>query len=162
MSESDARDAEGHAVVAFHLWPPVAVGGPLLLGLVLTRGLGDPFGLGTWRIAVGWVVLAAFVLWNGWALLLFAWHRTGLLPGQATRQILTQGPFARSRNPLYVGLLALHLGLALVVPSSWALLLLPASAALLHWGAIRPEERFLTETFGDEYTAYAARVRRWL
>lgn len=162
MSESDAPGARGDAVVAFHLWPPVAVGGPLVLGLVLTRWLGDLVELGAWRVPVGWSLLAAFAVWNGWALLLFARHRTGLLPGQATRRILTDGPFARSRNPLYVGLLALHLGIALVVPSAWALLLLPASAAFLHWGAIRPEERFLTATFGDEYTAYAARVRRWL
>ena len=162
MSEPDGPDSDGDAVVAFRLWPPVAVGGPLLLGLVLTRGLGDPFDLGTWRVPIGWAVLVAFALWNGWALVLLAQHRTGLLPGQPTRRIVTRGPFARSRNPLYVGLLALHLGLALVVPSVWALILLPASAALLHWGAIRPEERFLTETFGAEYTAYAARVRRWL
>ncbi|MFW5474371.1 methyltransferase family protein [Knoellia sp. CPCC 206450] len=162
MSESDAPGARGDAVVAFHLWPPVAVGGPLVLGLVLTKWLGDLVELGAWRVPVGWSLLGAFVLWNGWALLLFARHRTGLLPGQATRRILSDGPFARSRNPLYVGLLALHLGIALVAPSAWALLLLPASAALLHWGAIRPEERFLTATFGDEYTAYAARVRRWL
>jgi len=161
---TSARDGErgGGKVVGFRLWPPVAVGGPLLLGLLLTSAAGDLFDVGGWRVPVGWALVVAFALWNGWALVLFARHGTGLLPGQETSTILASGPFAVSRNPLYVGLLALHLGVALLVPSTWSLLLVPASAALLHWGAIVPEERFLIREFGDEYTSYAARVRRWL
>lgn len=104
----------------------------------------------------------AFVVWNGWALALLGRRRTGLLPGQPTSTIVAEGPFAVSRNPLYVGLLTLHLGVALLAPSAWSLLLLPVAAGLLHWGAILPEERFLAREFGDEYTSYAARVRRWL
>ena len=161
---SSPRDGgrSGGKVVGFRLWPPVAVGGPLLLGLLLTSAVGDPFDLGGWRVPVGWALVVAFGLWNGWALALFARHRTGLLPGQPTSTILAGGPFAVSRNPLYVGLLALHLGVALLVPSTWSLVLLPVAAGLLHWGAILPEERFLTRELGDEYTTYAARVRRWL
>ncbi|CAN7481888.1 methyltransferase family protein [Knoellia sp. LjRoot47] len=160
-SGRDAGRGSGR-VVGFRLWPPVAVGVPLLAGLALTGWAGDPFSLGAWRVPVGWVLVTAFVAWNGWALLLFARHGTGLLPRQETSRILQSGPFAVSRNPLYVGLVALHLGVALLVPSTWSLLLLPASAALLHWGAIVPEERFLTREFGEDYLAYAARVRRWL
>ncbi|MGL5817931.1 MAG: methyltransferase family protein, partial [Phycicoccus sp.] len=100
--------------------------------------------------------------WNGWALLLFARHRTGLLPGQETFVVMTSGPFAVSRNPLYLGMLALYVGLALLVPSVWALVLFPVAVALLLWGAIRPEERFLRERFGAEYEEYARRVRRWV
>ncbi|WP_186827859.1 methyltransferase family protein [Knoellia locipacati] len=160
-SPRDAERGDGR-VVGFRLWPPVAVGGPLLVGLLLTGAVGDPVDLGGWRVPAGWALVVAFVVWNGWALALFGRHRTGLLPGQPTSTILAEGPFAVSRNPLYVGLLALHLGVALLAPSAWSLLLLPVAAGLLHWGAIVPEERFLTREFGDEYTSYAARVRRWL
>jgi protein-S-isoprenylcysteine O-methyltransferase Ste14 len=38
----------------------------------------------------------------------------------------------------------------------------PLAWALLRWGAVLPEERYLTAKFGPVYTAYAARVRRWL
>jgi protein-S-isoprenylcysteine O-methyltransferase Ste14 len=63
---------------------------------------------------------------------------------------------------LYVGLLALYLGLALLAPTFWGLVLFPAAVLLVLWGAIQPEERFLHERFGAQYDDYARRVRRWL
>jgi protein-S-isoprenylcysteine O-methyltransferase Ste14 len=101
-------------------------------------------------------------VWNGWSLWLFARHETGLLPGGPTTALIEEGPYRLSRNPLYVGLLALHLGIALVAPTVWALLFLPVAVVLLRWGAIRPEERFLHQRFGEPYDAYCRRVRRWL
>jgi protein-S-isoprenylcysteine O-methyltransferase Ste14 len=148
--------------VGFHLWPPVAVGAPLAAGWVATAVWGDPVSLGGWRVAVGWLLLLFFAVWNGWALYLFGRHQTGLLPGQPTLAIITSGPYRLSRNPLYVGLLAFHAGLALLVPTFWGLVLLPVAVALLHWGAIRPEEEFLHQRFGAQYDDYARRVRRWL
>jgi protein-S-isoprenylcysteine O-methyltransferase Ste14 len=93
---------------------------------------------------------------------LFGRHQTGLLPGQATNVLIEEGPFRVSRNPLYVGLLALYMGLALLAPTFWGLLLFPAAVLLVLWGAIRPEEQFLHRRFGAEYDDYASRVRRWL
>lgn len=66
--------------------------------------------------------------------------------------LIEEGPYRLSRNPLYVGLLALHLAIALLVPSVWALAALPLSWWLVWWGAVRPEERFLHERFGSRTT----------
>jgi protein-S-isoprenylcysteine O-methyltransferase Ste14 len=148
--------------VAFRLWPPVAVGAPLLVGGMATVLWGDPVRLGAWRGPVGWVLVLVFVVWNGWALMLFGRHRTGLLPGQPTAEMIEEGPYRLSRNPLYVGLLVLYLGVALLVPTVWAIVLFPVAVVLLLWGAILPEERFLHERFGTPYDAYTRRVRRWL
>ena len=148
--------------VAFRLWPPVAIGAPFLLGWGLTLLRGDPVDLGGWRVPLGWALVLFFVVWNAWALWLFGRHETGLLPGQPTNALIERGPFRTSRNPLYLGLLALYLGLALLVPSFWGLALFPAAVALVSWGAIRPEERFLRQRFGAAYEDYARRVRRWL
>ena len=156
MSAAD-RDTVG-----FRLWPPVAIGVPLLVGWSATTLWGDPVDLGGWRVPLGWVLVLLFVGWNGWSLWLFGRHRTGLLPGQATQAMIEEGPYRLSRNPLYVGLLALYLGLALLAPTFWGLVLFPAAVLLLLWGAILPEERFLHERFGAEYDEYARRVRRWL
>ena len=148
---------------AFRIWPPVALGVPWLAGVVASGSAGDPWSLDHgWARTVGWVLVAFFGVWNGWCLALMSKHRTGLLPGDSTRVILDSGPFGISRNPLYVGLLALTAGLALLVPSTWALLSVPVGFALLWWGAVRPEERYLTQKFGDGYLVYRRRVRRWL
>jgi len=76
--------------------------------------------------------------------------------------MIEEGPYRLSRNPLYVGLLAFYLALALLVPTVWGLVLFPVAVLLLFRGAIRPEERFLHERFGAAYDDYTRRVRRWL
>jgi protein-S-isoprenylcysteine O-methyltransferase Ste14 len=149
-------------VVVFRLWPPIAVGAPWVAGWMLTWLRGDPVALGEWRIPLGGAFGVFFVIWNGWSLWLFARHRTGLLPGEPTRTIIDEGPYRLSRNPLYLGLLALSVALALVTPTVWALVLVPVAVVLLQWGAIGPEERYLHERFGSAYDDYASRVRRWL
>lgn len=148
---------------AYRIWPPVALGVPLVAGVVVTAVAGDPFTLvPSGARVVGAVLVAVFGIWNGWALAVMAAHRTALLPGGATRLVLDRGPFRYSRNPLYVGLIVLDIALALLWPSAWALLFVPVSVALLFWGAIAPEERYLSAKFGAEYDDYRRRVRRWL
>jgi protein-S-isoprenylcysteine O-methyltransferase Ste14 len=148
---------------SFRIWPPVALGVPLFAGLVLSAGAGDPVSIaGSGTRWTGGALTVAFVLWNGWALWVMGNHRTAILPGGATVVILQSGPFRLSRNPLYVGLIALDVALALLADSFWALVFVPIGVAALIWGAIRPEERYLSGKFGAEYEAYRARVRRWL
>jgi protein-S-isoprenylcysteine O-methyltransferase Ste14 len=148
---------------AYRIWPPIALGVPLLTGLILTVATGDPFTLARdgARIA-GAVLVAAFGIWNGWTLIVMATNRTAVLPGGATRVLLDRGPFRLSRNPLYVGLIVLDVALALLWPSVWALIGVPVGIALLSWGTIAPEERYLSTKFGADYDHYRRRVRRWL
>jgi protein-S-isoprenylcysteine O-methyltransferase Ste14 len=147
----------------FRIWPPVALGVPLAAGLLVSATAGDPVSIaGSGTRWVGWALIVAFVLWNGWTLGYMARHHTAVLPGAATVLILQSGPFGVSRNPLYVGLVALAAGWALVAHSFWALVLVPIGVAALWWGAIRPEERYLSTKFGADYDAYRTRVRRWL
>ena len=156
-----------HAVMAdapaYRVWPPVALGAPLVAGWILTATVGDPLPLPPVisRI-VALALTLAFALWNGWALWLMGRHRTALLPGGSTSEILDSGPFRWSRNPLYLGLVAFDAALALWWPSFWALVLVPVGVVALWWGAIVPEERYLDAKFGEEYRAYSRRVRRWL
>jgi protein-S-isoprenylcysteine O-methyltransferase Ste14 len=144
------------------MWPPVAVGGPLGLGLVVSRLVGDPLADSSALVVLGWLLVAAFTVWNGWALVTMARHRTALLPGGATRTVIDSGPFTRSRNPLYLGLLAGTAGVGLLAGSVWALVAVPLEWALLRWGAVVPEERYLAAKFGEAYAEYSSRVPRWL
>ena len=148
---------------AYRIWPPIALGVPLLAGVMLTAGVGDPLTLApdTARV-VGTVLFVLFAIWNGWTLTVMAGNRTAVLPGGATRVVLERGPFRLSRNPLYVGLIVLDVALALLWPSAWALIAVPVGIGLLFWGAVAPEERYLSSKFGAEYDDYRRRVRRWL
>jgi protein-S-isoprenylcysteine O-methyltransferase Ste14 len=147
----------------FRIWPPVALGVPLVLGLTLTATVGDPVTIAhRMPQLAGAVLVLMFAMWNGWALSVMAAHRTAILPGGATNVVLRSGPFRISRNPLYLGLIALDAGLALLTPSVWALVFVPVGVAALRWGAIGPEERYLAAKFGADYEAYRTSVRRWL
>lgn len=133
-----------------------------MLGVGVSWLVGDPMGPSSITTALGCLLLAVFVVWNGWALITVAKHRTALLPGGASTTVIDSGPFARSRNPLYIGLLVGSAGVALLAGSLWALIALPLEWELLRWGAVVPEERYLVAKFGTAYTDYAGRVRRWL
>ncbi|MGH8504159.1 MAG: methyltransferase family protein [Gammaproteobacteria bacterium] len=87
---------------------------------------------------------------------------TNVRPDRPTLSIVTDGPFRFTRNPLYLAATALYAGVALLCVSVWPLLLLAPLLAILHWGVVRREERYLEAKFGDAYLAYKARVRRWL
>jgi protein-S-isoprenylcysteine O-methyltransferase Ste14 len=147
---------------AYRIWPPVALGVPLVVGVLLSAADLDPVRLPAGVRVAGCILIAVFGAWNGWALALMARHRTGLLPGQTTTTLLERGPFRISRNPLYLGLIILDLGVGLLARALWAVALLPVGVLALWWGAILPEEHYLRSRFGAEYLAYQRRVHRWL
>jgi len=75
---------------------------------------------------------------------------------------VTDGPYRRTRNPLYLAGLGVYLGVAFFINGLAPFLLLVPLAALLHWGIVLREERYLTTKFGEKYRAYETQVRRWL
>jgi protein-S-isoprenylcysteine O-methyltransferase Ste14 len=77
-------------------------------------------------------------------------------------RLVTDGPFRFTRNPEYLGLAMLYAGIALLRNSLWAILLLPVVVYVIQREVIGREERYLERTFGEEYLAYKAQVRRWL
>jgi len=81
---------------------------------------------------------------------------------QLTSSLVSSGIYRVTRNPMYVGLLLVLIALAILLSSAWALLGPVAYFLYIGRFQIAPEERALTALFGAEYTAYLARVRRWL
>jgi protein-S-isoprenylcysteine O-methyltransferase Ste14 len=87
---------------------------------------------------------------------------TNVDPRQPALELVVEGPFRYSRNPLYLALTGLYLGITLLVNAVWPLVLLVPLLAILRWGVIGREERYLEAKFGEPYRAYRARVGRWL
>ena len=76
-------------------------------------------------------------------------------------RLVTRGPYAWCRNPMYLGHFIFVLGLALTFQSLFALALLAVTVFILQMHVIRDEKR-LRELFGADYEAYAGRVKRWI
>jgi protein-S-isoprenylcysteine O-methyltransferase Ste14 len=88
--------------------------------------------------------------------------RTAFDVRKSTTTLVDAGVFRWSRNPVYLSMMLLSLGIALLVNSlPMFLLSLPAGGLLCLW-VIRPEESYLERKFGEPYLAYKAAVRRWL
>jgi len=111
---------------------------------------------------VGWVFIAASIMLPIWAVGLF--HRAGTTPNpmRPTTALVFRGPYRFTRNPMYLGLALLQVGLALVTNALWPLLTLAPVVVAVRRLVIDREERYLEAKFGEEYRAYKARVRRWL
>ncbi|SDZ78176.1 methyltransferase family protein [Rubrimonas cliftonensis] len=98
-------------------------------------------------------------LWAAW---FFLKRRTPIEPRQTPRALLTEGPFAFTRNPIYRSLVMILAGWALICGETTAFIFPAAYALLLLKRFAIPEEAILLETFGSEWRDYAARVRRRL
>lgn len=70
--------------------------------------------------------------------------------------------FRLTRNPIYLSMMLLYVGLSLLVNSPWTLLLAIPTGSALCLAAIKPEERYLEAKFGDAYRHYRAAVPRWI
>ena len=81
---------------------------------------------------------------------------------EKTTTMVTDGVFRFSRNPMYLGLAFLLLGIAYYLQNAAALVVVWLFVLYLQRFQIEPEERFLVQHFGDVYRDYQARVRRWL
>jgi protein-S-isoprenylcysteine O-methyltransferase Ste14 len=110
----------------------------------------------------GGVVFGIGAVIAGWGLLTFRAARTTTVPGQASSQLVTWGPFRFSRNPMYIGLIVAYLGEAGILRQVWPVFLLPLVAAYVNWVVIPVEEAKLKEVFAEEYDRYRMKVRRWL
>jgi len=132
---------------------------------------------GEWFVPVNWLPtpgLTSPLSWLG-ALLAIAGIALEATAGRALTQaattvrpygspskLVTTGPFALSRNPLYVAMLMLLAGVALAFSLEWGLVLLPVLWLCLDRLVVPHEESALREAFGAAFDSYAATVRRWL
>lgn len=93
---------------------------------------------------------------------LFMRRRTAIIPFKPATSLVTSGILSWTRNPMYLGMAIFYVGLAVVLDSLAALLVLPLVLAIVHTQVIAREEAYLERAFGGEYVAYKNRVRRWI
>lgn len=143
--------------------PPLVYLSFLLLGVGLRYAAPLPVPLnGYLAVAAG----VAFVL-AGVGLIADAWklfQRTGQdpAPWKPSPELVLGGSYRFTRNPMYLGLTSIQIGLGLALDNLWISLLAAFSLLVVHFIAVLPEERYLSERFGDRYKSYLIKVRRYL
>ncbi|MFW5752660.1 MAG: methyltransferase family protein [Planctomycetota bacterium] len=101
-------------------------------------------------------------LWNAWLARRFARAGTPTRPGAEPQTLVSDGPFAFSRNPMYLGLLVVIGGVALLFGSLYPLAVWPLCALYCDRVLVPGEERRLEAHFGEAFRRYRERVPRWL
>jgi protein-S-isoprenylcysteine O-methyltransferase Ste14 len=122
------------------------------------------------RVPMGFVFALFFLLAAHPSVHSLLWSLLGTVPGVALRayasgyvtkntELTKTGPYAYTRNPLYLGSMLIAFGFAVAAHSWWTALALAVLFALIYFPTIRAEEVFLRERF-TEYDEYAKRVPR--
>ncbi len=149
---------ETAGVIAF---PPLIYAIPLAASVVVDRLLFKRrMPAAAPVLSIGFFAAAAWLVAPGVAE--FKKAGTAIDPFEETTALVESGPFAYTRNPLYLGLTMAYVGCALATRAALPLAVLPSVLWLMNVGVIEREERYLQRKFGNAYQQYRERVPRWV
>jgi protein-S-isoprenylcysteine O-methyltransferase Ste14 len=145
-------------------WPPILLLAVIVVGWLLGRNV--PLGwtgqddgparfIGLGFGAVGLMLVT-------WAVLTLRRHHTTFMPTTASSALVTDGPYAWRRNPIYLGEILMLFGVAELTKNIWFVILAFVFGLAVTVLQVIPEERHLAATFGDAWRTYAAKTRRWI
>jgi len=148
--------------------PGVKLPPPVIYFLLGLAGVGldkfIPLSLGApeWLQNAGIAVFLAGICLIIYVAKIFKSEGTEIEPWKTTTKIVTYGPYAISRNPIYVAACGVPIGLGLYFNTLWAFFAFIPCLFLVYITAVKKEEKYLQKKFGQEYSDYKAKVRRWL
>lgn len=156
--------ADEHDGAAVRIPPPLVYLAGLIAG-VLLHAFAWPLRIDVGpivRVGVTVVAIGAGIGLMAAAIGLFG--RTGQdpKPWKPTPELISSGIYRVTRNPMYVGMALLQLGIGVGLANGWIVAFVPLVLLVVYVTAIRHEEAYLTRKFGDAYVRYKASVRRWL
>ncbi len=109
----------------------------------------------------GGLILACAAAIAGLAFLQMRRARTTFHPGHKANALVGGGIFRRTRNPMYLSLTLILLGLGIATANGWLILLAPLLLLYLQERVVKREEAYLNQRFGADYEAYRRNTRRW-
>ena len=158
-----AASAQRGASVRFP--PPLVFLGAILVGWALGRwvvSLATGLPAGPARVGAGVIAALVGLLFMVPAVSRFRATGQDPRPWEPTPELIQRGVYRFSRNPMYLGLGLVQVGIGLALDNLWIVAMALPALGVVGVIAVRPEETYLEERFGDEYLDYKARVRRWL
>jgi protein-S-isoprenylcysteine O-methyltransferase Ste14 len=140
--------------------PPILVGLPVGLGWLLHGAV--PVPVSTPAPSLAALLMAAGMGLSVWTVVTMVRAGVDPRPDKPDKALLERGPFRFSRNPIYLGFLAVAAGFALHWGDLWPWLALVVAFLVLDRHVVAREETYLRARFGAPYAAYMGRVRRWI
>lgn len=153
---------EASAGPGIRIPPPVIYLAALVIGSVLDYQWPLSPLLGSSRYVVGSIIALAGGLIMPPVLVRFRRSGTTIDVRKPATALITEGPYRFSRNPIYVSLTLLYLGIGTLLNNAWILILVAPVFLVMNLWVVSREERHLEATFGEEFLRYKAAVRRWL
>ena len=143
--------------------PPFIVIGSIFVGVAINRL--SPMNILDGRligVVAGVILIVASLVIVGWSFRFFARAEQNPDPMTPTESLTFDGPYARSRNPMYVAMFLFQPGVALCANNIWIAAMTICTLAAIHFAVVLREEAYLQKKFGAEYVDYTARVRRYV
>jgi protein-S-isoprenylcysteine O-methyltransferase Ste14 len=144
------------------IFPPLLWLICVVVGLIAHFVSYDHWAIGRWARGGGVALALAGFAFAFWGRRVMKASGTNIRPDMPALAVVSDGPFAFTRNPLYLSLITMFAGIGIALASPAFLFMILPLAVVLHAGVVRREERYLEAKFGDAYRAYKARVRRWI
>ena len=111
-------------------------------------------------VGAGLLIIALFFLIR--SLRQFLLSKNTLVTIMPANSLQTNGIYNITRNPMYMGLAIVYLGISCLIGNWWNIILFPLLLLLIQEYMIKREEKYLERRFGQAYLAYKSKVRRWL
>lgn len=141
--------------------PPLIFLAFLVAGWLLARYALPPVDV-PYGVVIGAVLVVGALAFGFWARSEMVRARTNINPYKPATAVVSAGPFRFTRNPLYLSMTVIYVGVALMLHAVAAVILLPVVILVITFGVVRREETYLEGKFGVQYSEYRRRVRRWL
>jgi protein-S-isoprenylcysteine O-methyltransferase Ste14 len=114
-----------------------------------------------WRYVGIVFIVFGFILSAGSGML-FRRLGTQPRPGVKATVLVTKGPYRFTRNPMYLGLVTILVGLSILLGTLSPLIMIPTIILILHFNFILREEKWMESWFRESYLSYKKKTRRWL
>src|SRR4029077_17893067 len=142
---------DGNEAPNVKIIPPLVYLAGIVIGCLATIGLPTKVAPNSVAWTAGGILILCGAVLTGSAVLKFKDVGTTVRPDRAASTLVIAGPYKISRNPMYLGLALIYLGIGIADQSVWALILLPVVLTVIQRRAIEPEEAFLEKRFGANY-----------
>jgi protein-S-isoprenylcysteine O-methyltransferase Ste14 len=146
-------------------WPPMIYAAALFLGAISGYFLPAPWPdspSSDFLVAIGGLMIAAALFIDFKAMRTMSNAKTTIMPNKGSDHLVTNGPFALSRNPIYLANTMITIGTGLMFGIIWFIPLALIAAFLTQELAVKREEAHLDARFGKSFQEYAKKVRRWI